>query len=209
MFSSTIGQAARTATLGIRNVVDVSFKYETSSNGFFSRLFGVRNDLLSVQVNRNCSSINVNKVNKEIDRAIRNAHVHKPAWLCQETQQLLSAEINKIIDQVCLQQGRSLTSVQKNRVFGNISDKLGCGVKLDPRCTQSSISQMLNNSSYVSRKLDDLVSHSDLNRREKNEVKNIVTSQLTSVIFEHKFGGVSLDVLRADAMREVCNQLRG
>ncbi len=209
MFSSTVGQAARTATLGIRNVLDVSFKYETSSSGVFSRLFGMRNDSLSVQVNRSHSSININKVNKEIDRAIRHAHVHKPAWLCQETQNLLSAEINKTIDQVCLQQGRSLTNAQKNRVFGNISDKLGCGVKLDPRCTQSSIGQILSNSSYVSRKIDDLVSHSDLNRREKNEVKNIVTSKLTSIIFENKFGGVSLDVLRADAMRSVCNQFRG
>ncbi|HHR5887061.1 TPA: hypothetical protein ACS78C_003410 [Providencia alcalifaciens] len=209
MFSSAIGQTARTATLGIRNQIDVSFRYEVGSKGVFSRLLGARNESLSVQVSRYHSSINVNKVNQEIDRAIRHAHIHKPAWVCQETQSLLSAEINKIIDRVCLQQGQSLTNAQRNRVFLNISDKLGSGVRLDPRCTQSSIAQMVNNSPYVSRKLDSLVSNSDLNGREKNEVKNIVTSKLTSVIFENKFGGVNLDTLRADTIRVVCNQFRG
>lgn len=208
MLSSTIRQSAGMSTLSMRAVSGLSIKHEVGSRGGFSRLLGARNESLSVQLKQQSVSINLSKVSHEIDKAIRHSHVHKPAWFCQETISLLSAEVNKVIDSTCLKQGKTISNSQRNRIFDHLSAQLGSGIKLDPRCTQSSLVQMLSNSPYVSRKLDVLVSNSDLNCNEKNEVKNIVRNKLTSVIFENKFGGGSLDVLRSEAARAASSQTR-
>ena len=209
MFSS-IGQSTCRMVNNpcIRVAAEISFKQERNSGGILSRLFGVRRESLSVQVNSRSVSINLTKVNKEVDKAILCSGVYKPSWLCQETVTHLSAEVNKTIDRACLQQAKDISSAQKNRVFSRISVKLGNGIQLDSRCTQSSIGHMLRNSTYVSHKIDRLVSSGDMNGREKNEIKNIVTSKLTDIVFEEKFGGVSVEQLRKDAAREVDTQLK-
>lgn len=187
---------------------EISFKQERNSGGILSRLFGVRRESLSIQVNNRSADINLTKVNKEIDKAILRSGVYKPSWFCQETITHLSSEVNKTIDRTCHQQATNISNTQKNRVFFHLSVKLGNGVKLDPRCTQSSIGHILRNSSYITNKFENLVSSRDMSSCEKNEIKNILTSKLTDLVFENKFGGVSVEQVRRDAAREVEKQLK-
>ncbi|MEQ5075795.1 hypothetical protein ABN197_17845 [Providencia alcalifaciens] len=209
MFSA-IGQSACRMVNNpcIRAAAEISFKQERNSGGILGRLFGVRRDSLSVQVNNRITNINLTKVNKEVDKAILCSGVYKPSWVCQETVTHLSAEVNKTIDRTCFQQAKDIGNAQKNRIFAHLSVKLGNGIQLDSRCTQSSIGHILRNSAYVSHKLENLVSSRDMNGREKNEIKNIVTSKLTDIVFENKFGGVSVEQLRKDAAREIETQLK-
>ncbi|HHR5845543.1 TPA: hypothetical protein ACS7Y7_003776 [Providencia alcalifaciens] len=209
MFSS-IGQSTCRMVNNpcIRAAAEISFKQERNSGGILSRLFGVRREMLSVQVNNRNVNINITKVNKEVDKAILHSGVHKPSWFCQETVTHLSAEVNKTIDRTCHQQAKNISNIQKERIFAHLSNRLASGVKLDSRCTQSSIGHILRNSSYVTHKLENLVSSRDMSSHEKNEIKNIVTSKLTDIVFEDKFGGVSVEQLRKDATREVEAQLK-
>ncbi len=209
MFSS-IGQSTCRMVNNpcIRAAAEISFKQERNSGGMLDRLFGVRRESLSVQVNNRITCISLTKVNKEVDKAILRSGVYKPSWVCQETVTHLSAEVNKTIDRICHQQAKNISNIQKDRIFAHLSNRLGSGVKLDSRCTQSSIGHILRNNSYVTNKLENLVSSRDMSSHEKNEIKNIVTSKLTDIVFEDKFGGVSVEQLRKDATREVETQLK-
>lgn len=210
MFNTITSSAYRTANGCIRSVQNVSFHVETHRNGFLRRFFGARNisERLHVNVREKNISIDLHKINENLDKAISKSGVYKPAWFCEETKSNISSTINKVIDRSCQEYNIGLSKNQKNRVFDNLARRLGGVIKLDPKCTQSSINQIINNDKYVSHKLDKLLSSKDITSGDKQKIKNIVKDRLTDLVFERKFDGVSLEHIREDTRREVLVQLR-
>ncbi|HHE6471145.1 TPA: hypothetical protein ACPFI9_003818 [Providencia rettgeri] len=207
MFSSVASSVCRAAAPVCRS--EVSFNIEKRSVGFFNKLLGVRNECLSVRIGNNESLIDLKKVYKEVDCAIKHfgGQENKGGWLCQETSSYLSSEINRTIDGSCLKNNVSITQNQKNRIFKKLFESLGGVVRLDPRCTQSSINHMMQNSRYVTGKIDKLALHENMKLHDSCQLQNKVKYQLTDIIFEKKFGGVNAEQLRHETRREFQNQV--
>lgn len=79
---------------------------------------------------------------------------------------------------------------------------------MDSKCTQSSINQMVQNNQYVTSKVDKLISSKNMERAEKNEIKNIVKYKLTELVYEKQFKGENIEQLRTIAAKEAINQLK-
>lgn len=195
--------AYRLANTCFRQTVNVSFHVERRNPSFFSQLFCVRNasERLCINVHDRSSHVNLRKVYQDIDNAIYRSGQYKPEWVCQETVNVLSAEVNNVIDLCRKKYHVNFTENQKRRVFDNISSRLGGVIHLDPKCTQSSIDRAVTNSSYVSRKIDILVGNRSRSPCEMAQISDQVKNKLVGLVFENKFDGVNLEQVRVDAMK--------
>lgn len=119
--------AYRLVNTCFRQTVNVSFHVERRNPSFFSQLFGVRNvsERLCINVQDRSSHVNLRKVYQDIDSVISRSWQYKSKWVCDDTVNVLSAEVNDVIELCCDKYHVNLTENQKRRVFDNISSRLG------------------------------------------------------------------------------------
>jgi len=168
-------------------------------NGFIGNLLNIKNEVITFSFNGKKETFKSKDIYSVIDKALKGSR--KTEWLKEETMKILSSEVNKTIDAACKELGYIINNKQKNDIFCKISSGIG-KIKLDPKCTQSSISQILYNNKSVSERIERLSAFSQ-SRDEKNELTNTLNSVLTNRVFMKKFGGIDLNQLRentAEAM---------
>lgn len=80
-------------------------------------------------------------------------------------------------------------------------------ILLDPKCTQSSISQILYNNKSLSEKIERLSVFSP-SRDDKNKLRNIINTKLTDHVFMKKFGDIDLNILRKKTAEELARLIK-
>lgn len=190
-----------------RSVNDVSVRYE-KKYGFIGRIFNVGNENITFSSKGGKASFKSKELFSIVDKAVKSVKGgnNKPEWFKQETINILSSEINKVIDAACRQYGNVISEREKSNIFHKLSSGLG-EINLDQRCTQSSISHALYNNKSLSDKVEGLYMPSQP-AIEKNKLRHLVNSKLTDVIFMRKFGGIDLNLLRQKTAEEVALLLK-
>lgn len=172
--------------------------YHENKNGLLNKIFNVKNEGVVFSFNNKKVSFNCRHLFSVVDNALDGQSKNK--WFIEETRSLLSSEINKVIDCAGRKYGKILNENDKKKIFDKMSS--GISLELDPRCTQSSISQILINNKTLLARIESLYLSSQ-SCDEKNKLKNLINSELTNVIFMRKFGGVDLEILRRQAAEEI------
>lgn len=172
--------------------------------GLIGKLLNIRNEVITFSFNGQKAKAETKSLFSLIDRAIEGSK--KTEWFKEETVTLLSSEVNKVIDAASEKYGKVINEKDKKNIFHKISSEFS-PLKLDPRCTQSSISQILYNSNYLSERMEKLSVFSQ-SHDEKNKLRNMVNSKLTDLIFMKKFGGIDLNLLRQKTAEEVALRIR-
>lgn len=167
--------------------------------GFIGNLLKIKNEVITFTFNGRKERFESKEIYSAIDKALKGSR--KTEWFKEETISILSSEVNKTIDAACKQQGNIINNRQRDDIFRKISSSLGA-VKLDPKCSQSSISQILYNNKSLSERIERLSAFSQ-SLDEKNKLKNIVNSRLTDQVFMRKFGGIDLNLLRQKIAEEM------
>lgn len=167
--------------------------------GFIGNLLKIKNEVITFTFNGRKERFESKEIYSAIDKALKGSR--KTEWFKEETISILSSEVNKTIDAACKQQGNIINNRKRDDIFRKISSSLGA-VKLDPKCSQSSISQILYNNKSLSERIERLSAFSQ-SLDEKNKLKNIVNSRLTDQVFMRKFGGIDLNLLRQKIAEEM------
>lgn len=187
----------------VKNTCDTKlFNMEICSGrkyGIAGKILKVKNEFISFSIGGKKEVFETKKILSVVDSALKENR--KTEWLKEETINILSSEVNKTIDAACEIHGIIISSEEKNNIFRKISVGLG-PIKLDPKCTQSSISQILYNNKTLSEKINRL-SVSLQSREEQNKLSNIINTRLTDQVFMKKFGGIDLNILRKKTAEEL------
>ncbi|GLY63222.1 hypothetical protein Pcaca05_40790 [Pectobacterium carotovorum subsp. carotovorum] len=137
-----------------------------------------------------------------VDKVVSTAGVNKNnEWLKEETTSLLSREVNSIIDVACERYGFSIKEKDRAYIFNKISSGLGI-LKLDSKCTQSSIIHILRNDRCLLNKTERLF-YKGMSLDEKCKLRNRINYELVNVIFMEKFGAIDLNFLRYNTAKEI------
>lgn len=167
--------------------------------GFIGKLLNVKNEVITFSINGKKERFESKNIFSLIDSAVKGSD--KTKWFKEETTSILSSEVNKTIDAACENHGFFINKKEKDDIFRKISSGFA-PVKLDPKCTQSSISHILYNDKFLSKRIERLFVSSQY-RDEKNKLRNIVNSRLTDQVFVKKFGGIDLNLLRQKTAEEI------
>lgn len=93
---------------GRRNVI-VKF------NNFISeKITGVKNYAIDISYSGKVKKVNYRKVSSEIHRLVLKSNKNEKEWLEQEKINLLSSEINKMIDKACVKYNINISENEKN-----------------------------------------------------------------------------------------------
>lgn len=194
--------------LSTRGVCGLGFSI-TNKNNIFGKLLRVKNRCVNVSFQGRSTDIKIDIIKSEVTKAVLNQNKKKDGeWLVQETVNLLSSEVNKVIDKACIRHEITIRNKEKEAIFQKITSGLGNSVVLNPKCAQSSIWQTIHGSKYVSNKVESLY-YNKLSRVDRNALRSEINTRLTELVFEEGFGGISLSVLRKNAAREVAAIVAG
>ncbi|MBN3261772.1 hypothetical protein [Pectobacterium brasiliense] len=201
--ATRISMASSSLAKGIcsREIKDLAFTYvKKSLIGFFTK--GVANEYINISFKDKTVSIKKGNLFSSIDKAVSTAGVNKKnEWFKEETINLLSCEINRIIDVSCKKNKFQIKEKDRSDIFNKISSGLGI-LKLDSKCTQSSIIQILNNDKNILNKIERLF-HKEMPLSEQCQLRNRINDKLVNVIFMEKFGAIDLDILRYNTAKEI------
>lgn len=198
-----ISNISKTSSFLVKNIfmkniskVEVCHKQKF---GLIGKLLNVKNKVITFSLNGKEASFESENIFSLVEKALKGSN--KTEWFKEETVSILSSEVNKVIDAACEKYGKSIDKKEKESIFRKISSDI-TPIKLDPKCTQSSISHIIYNSEHFIKQTENLSFFSQ-SLDEKNKLRNMVNSRLTDLVFIKKFGGIDLNLLRQKTAKEV------
>jgi len=185
----------------VKNICDTDIKGMMISRekrkGLWQKITRTSNAVTTFSLNGQVAQFEDKKIFSIVDHALKVQN--RKEWFKEETTNLFSAEINKVIDTACKKYGPIRDTDRKN-IFRKLSSEVDA--TLDQVCTQSSISHMLYNSQAVSKEVQKLY-HPSHTRDEKNKINNLVNKKLTDIVYIKKFSGKAPDPVRTRAAEEM------
>lgn len=177
------------------------------NNLMIEKVTGIKNYTIDISYFGKVKSVNYRKISAEIDKVVSKNNEDKKQWLSQETINLLSSEINKLIDKACIKYNVNINDNEKKDIFKKVSANLEIKEELNIKCAQSSIWQTIDGSGYMIGKINQLY-NDEMTREDKNKLKAFFNSELTALIYFDKYKGIDLRQLKEKAAIEIEKKLK-
>ena len=152
------------------------------------------NTVLSLSFGKKTVVVNYDKVSRSLTKsvaALNKDNLHQ--WFEQENTCLISSEINRVIDIVCMEYNDKLINKDRGDIFNKLQKDLKTDLTING--AQSSIKHVLRSDKYLLKKIDSLTGKK-ATLEQKNAVTSYIINSLTDRIFQQQYFGIDLSKLR-------------